>query len=121
MKKTILLIEDEKDMVVMISARLNANGYSVVTALDGEEGLKVAGEIKPDLILLDIIMPKINGFEVCSRLKKNPETSSIPVVIITASGIKNVEKKCVEAGAEDFIHKPYDAGELLNKISKLTR
>ena len=79
-KKKILLIEDEPYQVMMVKFRLEANNYDFISACDGEEGLKKACEEKPDLILLDLFMPIIDGYEVCQRLKKNPKTKNIPII-----------------------------------------
>ncbi|MDD5432513.1 MAG: response regulator [Candidatus Omnitrophica bacterium] len=116
MSKKILLIEDEMDQITMVSVRLKANGFKVVFAMDGEEGLKKAAEEKPDLILLDLIIPKIDGFEVSKRLKSEDSTKNIPIIAITAAGIKDIEQKCRVAGMDDFIAKPYDSMELVSKI-----
>ena len=88
--KKILYIEDEQSLVTLLRARLESNGFKVVSALESEEGLKKASKEKPDLILLDVVMPRMGGWEVCRRLKKNPDTSSIPVILITASAISSM-------------------------------
>ena len=118
-KKKILFIEDEPDQIMMISLRLKKNGFDLVFSLDGEEGLKKAVAEKPDLILLDILMPGIDGFEVCRRLRKNPATKHIPVIATTAVGVDDVEHHCRTAGANDCIRKPYDSVDLLAKIRSL--
>lgn len=119
--KKILFIEDEPDLITLIKTRLEANDFEVVTAADGEEGLKKVYEERPSLVLLDVIMPKMDGFEVCRRLKSDPEVAGIPVVIITASGVRDVEKKSFEAGAQGFIRKPFEPTDLLWKIKNLTQ
>ena len=119
MAKKILLVEDEPDQIAMLKVRLEANGYEFMSAMDGEEGLKKVNEEKPDLVLLDIIMPKMDGIEVCKRLKKDSNTKSIPVIVITAAGIKDAEQKSREVGADDYIKKPYDAADLVLKIKAL--
>jgi CheY-like chemotaxis protein len=115
-KNKILFIEDEPDQIMMISLRLEKNGYEVVPARDGEEGLRKAREEKPDLILLDVIMPGIDGLEVCRRLKEDPETRHIPVISTTAAGVDDIERRCFSAGADDCVRKPYASAELLAKI-----
>lgn len=117
--KKILFIEDEEDLITVIKMRLEAGGFDFVCALDGEEGLKKVYEEKPDLILLDLIMPKMDGIEVCRRLKADPETSGIPIIIITAAGDKNLEDKGKCAGAECVMTKPYESSELLARINSL--
>lgn len=118
-KKKILFIEDEPDQIMMISLRLKKNGFEVITSMDGEEGLKKAAAEKPDLILLDVIMPGMDGFEVARRLRKDPVTKHIPIISTTAAGIDDVERQCLEAGANDCVRKPYDSTDLLTKINRL--
>ncbi len=120
-KKKILFIEDEPDQRMIIRFRLEKSGYSVMMAEDGEEGLKKAAMEKPDLILLDIIMPGIDGLEVCRRLRKNPKTASIPVITTTAAGIDDLEQQCLSAGADDCVRKPYEAEDLLAKVKKFLK
>ena len=118
-KKKILFIEDEPDQIMMISLRLERNGYEVVSSMSGEGGLKMAVGEKPDLILLDVIMPGMDGFEVCRRLRKDPVTKHIPIISTTAAGMDDVENQCLTAGADDCIRKPYDSTDLLIKIHRL--
>ena len=118
-KKKILFIEDEPDQIVMISLRLEKNGYEVISSLDGEEGVEMAIKEKPDLVLADVIMPGIDGFEVCRRLRKNPLTTHIPIISTTAAGMDDVEHQCITAGADDCVRKPYDSADLLMKIKRL--
>ena len=96
------------------------NSYKFVSASDGEEGLNKAYEEMPDLILLDIMLSKINGLEVCRRLKHNPDTHNIPVIIMTAAGEKDIDEKCYAAGADGVIRKPYDPADLVEKLKSLT-
>ena len=118
-KKKILFIEDEPDQVTIVRMRVEMNGMDFVAAHDGKEGLKKAVTEKPDLILLDIIMPGIDGLEVCRRLRKDPKTASIPVIATTAAGIEDLERRCYEAGVDDCVRKPYEAADLLKKIGHL--
>ncbi|MFA5159863.1 MAG: response regulator [Candidatus Omnitrophota bacterium] len=118
-KKKILFIEDEPDQVMMISLRLEKNGYEVISSMDGEEGFKTAVKEKPSLILVDVIMPGIDGFEVCRRLRKDPATKHIPIISTTAAGMDDVERQCITAGADDCVRKPYDSADLLMKIHRL--
>jgi DNA-binding response OmpR family regulator len=120
-KKKILFIEDEVDLVEMMKLRLAAAGYEAVVAFDGEEGLSKAKTEKPDLVLLDIIMPKMDGFTVCRALKESPVTENIPVVVVSASGGKNLPQRSFAAGADEVITKPFEAQELLDKIKKLLK
>jgi CheY-like chemotaxis protein len=118
-KKKILFIEDEPDQIMMISLRLEKSGYAVISSMDGELGLKKAAAEKPDLILVDVIMPGIDGFEVCRRLRKDPATKHIPIISTTAAGMDDVEHQCMTAGADDCVRKPYDSADLLVKIKRL--
>lgn len=115
--KKILYVEDERDEVLMIKTRIEDGGYAFVSAADGEEGIKKVSEEKPDLILLDIVMPIMNGYEVCCHLKDDPATCDIPVIIITASGAKDLEKQCVALGIQEIMRKPYDSSYLLKRIA----
>jgi DNA-binding response OmpR family regulator len=115
-KDKILIIEDEPDQILMMKTRLVANNYEVFEALDGETGLEKARQVKPDLIILDLILPKIDGNEVCRRLKQDAIMKKIPVIVITAYGLSNLKEKCFAQGADDCMRKPYISGELLNKI-----
>lgn len=115
--KKILFVEDELDLIAMLQTRIEALGYQFVSANDGEEGLKSTLTQKPDLILLDIVMPKMNGYELCYALKNNDETKDIPIIIITASGAKKLEQKCIEIGVEEIMHKPYDSAYLIERIA----
>ncbi len=116
MGKKILFVEDEPDQVMVIKMRLEASGYEVITANDGLTGLKYVEDKRPDLVLLDIIMPGMDGIEVCKRLKANEKTKHIPVIAVTASGEEDLEKRCIEAGCSNVIKKPYDSKELLENI-----
>jgi len=121
MLKKILVIDDEPELVKAATVRLQASGYEVISAYDGQEGIGKAKEGKPDLILLDIIMPKKDGYEVCKNLKSNPKTRDIPIIIFTASGQEGLEKKCMAIGASAMIRKPFETAELLELVDKLLR
>jgi CheY-like chemotaxis protein len=115
--KKILYVEDENDEILMVKTRMESNGYAFISAFDGEEGLqKIQAEL-PDLILLDILMPKKNGYDVCCQLKKDPRTAYIPIIIVTASGAKDLEEKCRAIGIEEIIQKPYESSYLLERIA----
>lgn len=120
-KKRILFIEDEPDQIMVVQTRLEASDFEVITAALGEEGLRKAREDKPDLILLDLILPDISGFDVCKSLKEDPETKDIPVIIITAFGTPVAEEDALDYGADGFIKKPYDSADLVVKIKELLR
>ena len=120
-KKKILVVDDEPDAVGLLSIRLKSNGYDVISALDGKSCLKKAVEEKPDLIILDILMPKINGFEVCKRLKERDETKDIPVIMLTAKDSDTDKVIGRVIGANYYIAKPFDSEVLLVKIKELLK
>jgi len=116
MNKKILFIEDEPEIVMMMKIRLEASNYAMLSAYDGKEGLAKARQELPDLILLDVVMPKINGLVICRRIKDDPKIKDIPIIVVSASGGADLPQRCKAAGADDLIMKPFDAKELLDKI-----
>ncbi|OIP23190.1 response regulator [bacterium CG_4_10_14_0_2_um_filter_33_32] len=119
-KEKILIVEDDKSLREMYQLRLSLNGYDVLEASDGEEGLDVAIKEKPDLILLDIMMPKMSGMDVLDILKSTPETKDIPIVVLTALAEENVKAKGLVYGAEDFLIKSQIMpGQVVEKIEKV--
>jgi len=118
MSKKILVVDDEPNIVKMVANRLKVSGYGVITATDGVEGLKKAQEAKPDVILLDILMPKMDGFHTLKKLKENIITKNIPVVMFTAKGQGEDVEKAAELGAVDYIVKPFTPLILFDKIKK---
>ncbi|MBF0217534.1 MAG: response regulator [Candidatus Omnitrophica bacterium] len=119
MGKSILVVDDEADIVTQIKIRLEANGYSVTGAYSGEEALAKIKSGVPDLILLDVMMPPPNGFQVCRILKDSPEYKDIPIIMLTAKSTESDKFWGVESGADEYVSKPYSAKELLEKISVL--
>ncbi len=115
----ILLVDDETEFVEMVAFRLAKAGFAVTTAADGEEGLEKIRLDRPDLILLDIWMPKKDGYQVIQELKQVPETASIPVIFLTASTLPQTLQKMKEAGAADYILKPFDPPALMDKIKTI--
>src|SRR5512136_798157 len=114
----ILVVDDEPNIVKLVESRLRANGYDVVSAANGSQGLERARQEKPDLILLDIMMPEMNGEAVLIEIKKDPATKSIPVIMLTAKQDADDIVRCVaDLGATDYIVKPFVAGEFLRKIN----
>jgi len=118
-KVKILVIDDEADIVDTVSFMLRSRGYDVVTASDGGEGLTKAMLEHPDLILLDIIMPVMDGFEVCLKMKRDKEASKVPVIMFTARGDNDAVVKAKNVGADDYIVKPFNLPTLVTKINKL--
>lgn len=118
-KKKILLADDEEDIKIVIKIYLESKGHTVVTAFDGLDAIDKAESEKPDLILLDIMMPIMNGFEVCSRLKENKATASIPIVMLSAASQKDSVEKGLSVGAVDYIIKPFETTKLDEVMTKI--
>jgi adenylate cyclase len=117
---TILAVDDQPQNLRLLDAVLTPRGYRIVTATSGEQALEKLRVAVPDLVLLDIVMPGIDGYEVCRRIRDNPATAFLPVVMITASG--DQEKiSSIQAGADDFVSKPFNQGELLARVASLAR
>ena len=119
-KKRILLAEDDPSIMKTTKFRLEHEGFDVVTAADGEAALQEAGAVPIHLVLLDIKLPKLSGYEVCRRLKDNKATAKIPVLIFTASEgqMKYLANRCIEVGAFDWLKKPFRTVELMDKIHR---
>ena len=120
-KTTILVIEDEKDIRELIKFNLKKYGYNVITSINGEEGLQYSSLHNPDLILLDIMLPGINGFQFCSTIRKSNNLKNIPVIIITALGDEKNIVKGLEKGADDYIIKPFSNKVLLARIKNVLK
>lgn len=120
-KAKILVADDIKQNVKLLRVILTASEFDVIEAYDGEEALEKAKSENPDLILLDIMMPKLTGYEVCQKLRANGTTKSIPIVMITALHEMDDRIKGIEAGADDFISKPFNKTELLARVKALLR
>ncbi len=117
-KKKILVIDDEFELLMAMKIRLTVSGFEVETAKDGVEGIMSMERFKPDIVLLDFIMPKTDGLEICKRIKAHPVLKDIPVIIFTAAGEKNIDQRIREAGAQDYISKPFDTQALVSLIKK---
>ena len=118
-KPRILLVDDEPSIVKMVGKRLEIEGFEVVVAVDGQEGLAKARAENPALIVLDLMLPKLNGYEVCTMLKQDPRYQKIPIVLFTAKTQEKDEKLGMECGANGYVRKPFRAQELLEKIRSL--
>ncbi|MBC7248067.1 MAG: response regulator [Actinobacteria bacterium] len=112
----ILVVDDEKNILDIIRFNLEVEGYEVFTTQEGEEALRLAQEVRPDLILCDIMMPEMDGLEVCRRLKADGRTNQIPVVMLSAKTQPQDKVASIEAGADDFITKPFDFSDLVARI-----
>jgi len=115
--KKILVIDDLPENVFMLQDRLENEGYEVITAYDGKSGIDKALNDLPDLVLLDVMMPGITGLEVCTTLVSNPATSNIPIILVTAKAGAEDTKEGLEAGAYDYIKKPFNRIELLARVN----
>ena len=118
-KPRILLVDDEPSIVKMVGKRLEVEGFDVVVAMDGQEGLAKARAEQPHLIVLDLMLPKLNGYEVCTMLKQDARYQRVPIVMFTAKAQDRDEKLGMECGANAYVRKPFRAQELLETIRSL--
>ena len=116
--KKILIVDDEKDIVETLAFMLKTKGFECICAYDGEEGLSLAKSSNPDLIILDVMMPKINGYKICRLLKFDNKYKNIPVIMITARSQDEDKIIGEETGADEYITKPFEFSEVLEKINK---
>lgn len=116
MTKKILVVDDEPDILKVVTFRVKKLEYEVVTATNGQEALDLIQKEEPDLILLDIELPVMNGYEVCQRVKTNEKLKHIPIIFLTASIASKIAEKVKEFNADDYLIKPFDSEELLKKI-----
>jgi len=116
MQEKILIVDDSPDMRVLLARFLKASGYDIAQAENGEGGLRQVREFKPDLILLDIVMPDMDGYQVCERIKADPDSSDIPVIFLSARSEAADKIKGLEIGGADYITKPFDRGEVIVRI-----
>ncbi len=112
----IMIVDDEVNILEMLRFRLEASGFEVVEAQDGEEAISKAKAEKPDLILLDVMMPRRNGFQTCRALKQDPETQAIRVILLTAKDQESDKYWGHETGADGYVTKPFDAADLMKVI-----
>ena len=118
---TILIVEDEAPLVTLLRYNLEREGFAVLDAQDGEEALAVAREQKPDLVLLDWMLPLMSGIELCRQLRRNPETRALPVVMLTARGEEGDKLRGLDSGADDYVTKPFSPSELIARIRAVLR
>ena len=122
MEKKILIIEDDKFLRELIAQKLLKEGYDIAEAVDGEKGIKAVKEEKPDLILLDLILPGVDGFEVLTQIKKDPVLAEIPVIILSNLGQKDDIERGLKIGAIDYLIKAhFTPGEIINKIKTILK
>jgi two-component system alkaline phosphatase synthesis response regulator PhoP len=121
MKEKILIVEDDKDIIKMLEYNLNKEGYKVIAAHDGEDALDLAERQHPDLILLDLMLPGMDGLEVCKTLKNQSQASAIPIIMLTAKSQESDKVVGLELGADDYITKPFSPRELIARIKAVLR
>jgi two-component system, OmpR family, phosphate regulon response regulator PhoB len=121
MKPSILVAEDEGALVTLLRYNLEREGYRVLEAQDGEEALLVAAEEKPDLVLLDWMLPQLSGIEVCRRLRGRQETRNVPIIMLTARGEETDRIRGLDTGADDYLTKPFSMIELLARLRAVLR
>lgn len=120
-KKTILVVDDESDLLDLIEYNLTKENFAVIKASDGLKGIKKAKEHKPDLVLLDIMMPKLNGLEVCDMMRSDSDLKHIPIIFLTARSDERTEVEGLNAGADDYITKPISTVKLVSHIKAVLR
>ncbi len=121
MSKKVLVVDDEPNIVLSVEFLMKRAGHEVVTAGDGEEALRVLAETKPDLMILDVMMPRKNGFEVCTDVRANPETADLPILMLSAKGREAEREKGLALGANAYITKPFSTHELVARVDELLR
>ncbi|WP_417489929.1 phosphate regulon transcriptional regulator PhoB [Maricaulis sp.] len=121
MKARILVVEDEDALATLLQYNLEKEGYQVTLASDGEEALMLTGEAIPDLVLVDWMLPKVSGIEVCRRLRGRHETSNLPIIMLTARGEETDRIRGLDTGADDYIVKPFSMTELFARIRAVLR
>jgi two-component system cell cycle response regulator DivK len=118
MKKCILVVEDQEDNRQILRDLLTSGGFDMIEAENGEEAITAAETNKPDLILMDIQLPLLDGYEATRRIKANPELKAIPIIVVTSYALSGDEEKARRAGCDDYVAKPFSPRELLAKIKE---
>ncbi len=117
-KCKVLVVDDEPDVVELLELTLKSEGFSVISAFDGIAALDLVSTEKPDLVLLDLMMPMMSGYEVCEQIKSNPQTQSIPVICVTSAHTPDARARSLQLGAADVITKPFYPSELIARIKR---
>lgn len=115
-RKKILLVDDSSTVLLLHRMMLSHCGYELLTAKDGQEALEKASTERPDLIFLDVLMPRLDGFQTCRALRSRPETKNVPIILVTTRGEPHYVRQGFESGCTDYITKPFDGEELLAKV-----
>jgi phosphate regulon transcriptional regulator PhoB len=121
MNKTILIVDDEKDIVELVAYNLSREGYQIAKAYDGHQAMQYIRENQPDLVILDLMLPGINGFEICRMIRKKPGTESLPIIMLTAKTDSVDKITGLEIGADDYMTKPFNVRELLARVRSVLR
>lgn len=121
MREKVLVVDDEENIVELLRYNLKKEGYKVYGAINGEEAFGLAGRINPDLIILDLMLPRLHGYEVLRLLKKNMHLFHIPIIILSAKTLKEDIDKGIQLGADDYITKPFSVAELVIRVKKLIK
>lgn len=121
LQPNVLIVEDEPPLVELLSYNLEKAGFQIHIARDGEEALLAVEERKPDIILLDWMLPYVSGIEICRRIRRNPETRDVPIIILTARGEEDDRIRGLEAGADDYVVKPFSPSELVARVRAVLR
>ena len=119
MSKTILIVDDEAYIVTSLEYVMQSAGFEVAVAYDGEEALEKVAETAPALVILDLMMPKLDGFEVCEKIRQNPLWKDIRIIILTAKGRDIERKKGMSLGADDYMTKPFSTRDILDRVKEL--
>ena len=119
MAKTVLIVDDESYIVKSLSFVMNNAGFETGSASDGEEALQKVDEMVPDLVILDVMMPKLDGFEVCKAIRANPAWSSIKIIMLTAKGRDSEREKGLALGADDYLTKPFSTRDILKRVQEM--
>ncbi len=121
MDKNILVVDDERDIAELVAYNLVREGYQVTKAYDGHQALQYIRENRPDLVILDLMLPGINGFEICRQIRKNPETERLPIIMLTAKTDSVDKITGLEIGADDYLTKPFNVRELVARVRAVLR
>ena len=119
MAKTVLIVDDESYIVKSLSFVMKNAGFDTGSAGDGEEALQKLDEMVPDLVILDVMMPKLDGFEVCKAIRANPAWSSIKIIMLTAKGRDTEREKGLALGADDYLTKPFSTRDILKRVQEM--
>lgn len=121
MTKKVLIVDDEKNIAISVQFLMKREGFEVLVAHDGEEGLTKIRSEHPDLVLLDVMMPKLDGFEVCKAVRSDPELADIRIIMLTAKGRDAEKEKGISLGADAYMAKPFSTSELVDKVNEILK